>query len=242
MASGRLLASAGVGVVAFGAVAFVAYRSSAEAIHRVEMEAAALRAQRDSIRAVANLRDSLRTVITATTDSLRQRTDSLRLSVARIEAGREAAERAVWHLRDSDATERAFREAYPEFAPAMRVTQYQDPGGPVLNYLMLPTNTTRSFIVYRLRADSLELVRDSLLLLDTLNVAVIGLKDSVITLTRLNEDAFRIGFDSASAAFERLRAEFETLARKPRLGFNVPTLGGMLAALGVGFVVGFVVH
>jgi hypothetical protein len=238
-----LLASAGVGVLAFGAVAFVAYRSSAEALHRVEMEAAALRAQRDSIRAVANLRDSLRTVITATTDSLRQRTDSLRLSVARIEAGREAAERAVWHLRDSDATERAFREAYPEFAPAMRVTEYQqDPNGPALNYLMLPTNTARSFIVYRLRADSLELVRDSLLLLDTLNVAVIGLKDSVITLTRLNEDAFRIGFDSASAAFERLRADFETLARKPRLGFNVPTLGGMLAALGVGFVVGFVVH
>lgn len=235
----RLRAVAGGVILVVLAIAFLTYRSSAEEIRRVQLEAAILRAQRDSIRAVAELRDSLRTLLSRTADSLDERTDSLRERVAAIESGREAAERAVWHLRTSDETEGAFRKAYPEFAPAMRVTEYKpDPAAPPLRYLMLPTNTARSFMVYRLRADSLELTRDALTQIVSLRDSVVGLKDSIITLGRLNEAAFRVGYDSAYASFERLRDDYIKLAKQPRFAFNAPTLTTVAGALAVGFAVG----
>ena len=239
MDSSRVLSVGGAALLVVGALAFLTYRSSAEEIHRVQLEAATLRAQRDSIRAVAELRDSLRTVLGRAADSLDQRTDFLRERVAAIEAGREAAERAVWHLRTSDETEREFRQAYPEFAPSLRMTEYQpDPEIPALRYVMLPANTAKSFIVYRLRADSLELTRDALQHIVALRDSVIGLKDSIITLTRLNETTFRVGYDSAFAGFERRQEDYIKLAQQPRFGFNMPTVGTVAGALAVGFLVG----
>ena len=239
MDSSRVLSVGGAALLVVGALAFLTYRSSAEEIHRVQLEAATLRAQRDSIRAVAELRDSLRTVLGRAADSLDQRTDSLRERVAAIEAGREAAERAVWHLRTSDETEREFRQAYPEFAPSLRMTEYQpDPEIPALRYIMLPANTAKSFIVYRLRADSLELTRDGLRQIVSLRDSVIGLKDSIITLTSLNASMFRVGYDSAFAGFERLREDYIKLAQQPRFGFNLSTVSTVAGALAVGFVVG----
>jgi hypothetical protein len=241
--SGKVLAIGGLGLVVAGVVGFTRYQSWAkEEIHRVQMEAATLRAQRDSITAVAAMRDSLRTVLSATADSLDERTDELRQRVATIEAGRVAAERAVWHLRTSDDTERAFQEAYPEFAPAMRMTEYQpSPEIPPLRYFMLPANTARTFMVYRLRSDSLTKTRDALFKLDTLNVSIIDLKDSIIVLGKLNERAFKIGYDSAFASSTRLTQDLVRELRKPRVNFNVPTLTGMAGALAAGLLVGIVV-
>ena len=119
------------------------------------------------------------------------------------------------------------------------MTEYQPkPDVPPLRYFMLPVNTARSFMVYRLRADSLELVRDGLQNIVTIQDSVVTLKDSIITLTRLNERAFRVGYDSAFASFEQLRKDYVALARQPRFGINGPTLFTIGGALAVGFVLG----
>jgi hypothetical protein len=210
-------------------------------IDRVERQAEMLRAQRDSILAVTGLRDSLKLVLDASAIRLENETDLLRQQIGAIETARARAQLAVWELRTMNDTERRFAEAFPEFAPAMRATTVASAEGDSIHYLMFPTNFTRSFIIYRQNSDAFEAQRDSLLTLDAKNQEIIGLKDSIIVLTEANEQAYRLGYDSAFSVSQQLQAEYVKLLRQPRFGVNVPTLASLAGALGVGFAVGFVV-
>lgn len=210
-------------------------------IDRVERQAEALRAQRDSILAVTGLRDSLKITLDRAAQELELETDGLRSRIARMEGERARAQLAVWELRTNNAVEADFARAFPEFAPAMRATSLLTPDGDSLSYLMLPTRFHQSFIIYRRNSDSFESQRDSFALLDDRNREIIGLKDSIIVLSELNEDAFRLGYDSAFSVSRQLQADYVKLLRQPRFALNVPTLTTVAGALGVGFVLGFVV-
>lgn len=212
-------------------------------IHRIERQADSLRSQRDSIVAVTAVRDSMKQVLDRTLDSLGVEASTLRTRVASLEERRAAAQLGVWRLRTNDATEQMFRTAFPEFAGAMRATDLApNDGDPPLRYLMVPTNFARSFIVYRNNSESFEAQRDSLLLLDSINLEMHGLEDSVRLLGELNERVLRIGYDSAYAKYDQLRNDYVKVLGQPRFTFNVPTVATVGGALALGIVAGLAVR
>lgn len=204
-------------------------------VARVEAEAEAIRAQRDSILTATAIRDSVRASVERAVSGLSAETQELRLKIAAMEQARAQAQRDVWLLRTSDDTEREFRTAFPEFADAMRMTELRPtPDAPSLRYLMVPANFARSFIIYRRNSEAYEAQRDSLAKLDDLNGQIIALQDSIATLLALNEQAFRMGYDSAYAMFERRTADYISLLQKPRFQLDVPTASTVVGSAAVG--------
>ena len=200
-----------IGLVVVVAVAvFAAYQAaklSAQAeIHRAELERETARAERDSILAVTALRDSFKVETQRTIDSIAVATSDIRRFVDSVERDRAAEQLRVRLLRSNDAVEQRVREVFPEFAGAMRVTEDRtDPDVPI-EYIGFPVQFASAFMIYRQNAEAFEVQRDSLAMLDTLNLEIIALKDSIITLTELNEETFRLGFDSAFARYEQRTA------------------------------------
>ena len=235
-----------IGVVVILAIAvFAAYQAAKlwakEEIHRVELEREVVRAERDSILAVTSLRDSFKLVTQRTIDSIAVATSDIRRFVDSAEQARATEQLNVRLLRTNDATEREVREVFPEFSNAMRVTEdLSDPEFPI-RYIGFPVQFAQAFIIYRQNAEAFEEQRDSLAMLDTLNLEIIALKDSVITLTELNEATFRVGFDSAFARYEQRTTEYIDLLNQPRFKLDVPALSVILGSIAVGALVGVAV-
>lgn len=234
------LGAAGLAVVLVFAAYQTARARAAEEIHRVEQEAATLRAQRDSIIAVAALRDSLSAEIRGVADSLGLEVDAVRRDIAQAEEERAEAQLDVWLLRSEDDVERRFREAFPEFASSMRVTeQAPEPGLLPLRYLMVPFQTARSFVTYRQNSESFEAQRDAFAAIDSMNMEIQSLQDSIIVLSEANEAAYRQGYADTFDRYTALSDDYVACLRRPRLDFG--NKWGYMAAGGVGVALGVLV-
>lgn len=237
----RLLAPALVVLVLlalFAAYQTAGARAQAE-IARIRQDSATLHMRVDSIRAVASIRDSLRTELEALDDVLRGEAEQLREDVMEMEASRASAQLGVWLLRGTDEVERQFRTAFPEFAEVMRVTEMQPaPDLLPLRYLMVPFQTARTFVVYRQNSESFEAQRDALAELDSLNRRVIVLSDSVNVLTRLNAESFRMGMDSAFAQAQSLATDYIRELERPALNFEVPNRWALIGGAAAGIALG----
>jgi hypothetical protein len=226
-------------VVLIAVVGFQQARAWAKAeVRRVELERDSMRFERDSILAVTGIRDSLKVETARIVDSLVQSADSILRRVESNEAGRARAQLAVRRLRNNEAVEQRVRETFPEFAAAMRVTEdFTDPDFPI-EYIGFPVRFAEAFIIHKQNADSFEVQVGLLDSVVTLQGQVVDLKDSIITLTELNEATFRTGYDRAFQRYEARTEEYIRLLNQPRFKFDVPGFATLVAPLAVGFVLG----
>jgi hypothetical protein len=211
-------------------------------VRRVEMERDSVRIERDSILLITALRDSVRAEVRRAVDSMIGTTDALRRRVDSMENARARAQLEVRLLRTNDAVEQRVRQTFPEFANAMRVTvDHTDPELPI-EYIGFPVRFAEAFVIYRQNAESFEEQRDSLQMLDSLNVEVLALKDSIITLTELNERTFRVGYDTMYARYEARTDEYIRLLNQPRFKLDVPAVTALVGSMAAGVLVGTLIN
>ena len=74
--------------------------------------------------------------------------------------------------------------------------------------------------------------------LDTLNVQVIQLKDSVLVLEQQKSAAFRTGYDSAYTKYEALNAEYIAHLKNPKIGLKFPGWLALVGSAAVGVAAG----
>lgn len=234
-------------LIAVGAVAVIllvvvanltAQLMSQEKIHEAEVTAAKVEAERDSIQGAVAARDSMRALMEVKADDLTRETDDLRDKVAVAERARAEAQLGVRMLRTTDDTEQDFRTTFPEFSGAMRVTEIGDDPDFPIKYIMVPTNFAQTFIIDHQNAKSFEAQRDSLLILDSLNLEIISLKDSIVRLTDQNVNAFRLGYDSAYGEFRTCNADYISLLKQPRFRLDAPSIAVILGSAAVGVAIG----
>lgn len=233
----------GIGAVALlGVMAFAGFQTARlwaqNEIRRVEAERDSVQAERDSILWITAIRDSAKVETERTVDSILGATDAMRRRIDSMDVARAAAQLDVRLLRTNESVENRVREAFPEFAGAMRLTvDRRDPEFPI-EYIGFPTRFAEAFIAYRQNAESYEEQRDSLRLLDSLNVEVLALKDSIVTLTELNERTFRAGYDSVFALYQTRTTEYINLLNQPRFKLDLPAVGVIAGSVAVGVLIG----
>lgn len=234
-----LIVVGGVAVILLAVVAnLTAQLMSKEKIHEAQVTATKMEAERDSIQGAVAARDSMRQIMEVKADGLTQEADDLRDKVATAERARADAQLGVRLLRTSDAAEQEFRTTFPEFSEAMRVTEVADDPVFPIKYIMVPTDFARTFIIDHRNAKSFEAQRDSLLILDSLNLEIITLKDSIVRLTDQNVNAFRFGYESALGEFRTCNADYISLLKQPRFRLDAPSLAVILGSAAVGVAIG----
>ena len=238
----NLLVVVVVVVVGFAAYQRASFRAERE-ISRIRADSAALHTQLDAVRAEVALRDSLKAAIRGVETTLRGEAVVLRDSIRAEEVRRQAAQLAVWNLRSTDAREVAFQEAFPQFAPTMRVTEYQrSPDELSVRYLMVPFGAASTFVTYKIRSDSYMEQNALFAVLDSVNLQVISLKDSVEVLNQLNQNALRMGMDTAFSCYGAITQEYIRELERPAFSVNVPSKWYLIGGTAAGFVLGTVIR
>ena len=228
-----------VGYAAYQSASFRAERE----ISRIRADSAELHTQLDGIRTEVALRDSLKTAIRSVETTLRGEAGVLRDSIRSEEGRRQAAQLAVWNLRSTDDREVAFQEAFPQFAPTMRVTEYQrSPDELSVRYLMVPFGAASTFVTYKIRSDSYLEQNALFAQLDSVSQEVIALKDSVDVLNQLNQNALRMGMDTAFSRYGAITQDYIRELERPAFNVAVPSKWYLIGGTAAGFVLGTVIR
>ena len=208
-------------------------------IARIRADSAALHTELDAVRREVALRDSIVDEINAVETTLRGEAFALRDSIRAEESRREAQQIGVWTLRDTDSREALFRETFPQFAPTMRVTEYQRaPDELSIRYLMVPFGAAETFIEYKNRSDSFLEQVELFAQLDTVNMEVIELQDSIEVLQRMNQDALQMGMDTAFVRYQRLTQDYIAELERPTVNVEVPSYWYLIGGTVAGVVIG----
>jgi hypothetical protein len=212
-------------------------------IARVRADAARLANERDSLEAAVRERDARQTALTFERDALEEEAARLRDSVRALERRRAGRQLTLRHVRTVGALQDTLRAVFPELGDKGwgLATVPIDAGDTLgLEVLMVPAWFAESFAIDRVNAESWRAQRDRLLAVDSLQLQVAQLQDSVAALERASRVAYAAGYQAAVAAHQDLSSRYVAELRKPRV-----TLGrtvGLLAAVGAGFVLGAVVR
>ena len=133
---------------------------------------------------------------------------------------------------------------FPEVARSSRwgITElYDDKEQVSLEYIVFPAYFAETFMIDHENAQNYKQQVGKLSTLDTLNVQVIQLKDSVLVLEQQKSAAFRAGYDSAYTKYESLNAEYIAHLKNPKVGLKFPGWLSLVGATAVGVAVGTVI-
>jgi len=213
-------------------------------IAQLQMEQAQLTRQRDSIYAFARTRDSLQLILTDSVQRLSIQTSALRDTVRQLEGSRQAAVLSIRRLNRTDDLQARVAAVFPEVARSSRwgITELYDEKEQVsLEYIVFPAYFAETFLIDHENALNYKQQVGKLSTLDTLNVQVIQLKDSVLVLEQQKSAAFRAGYDSAYTKYESLNAEYIAHLKNPKVGIKFPGWLALVGATAVGVAVGTVI-
>jgi hypothetical protein len=146
-------------------------------------------------------------------------------------------------VRTVGALQDTLRAVFPELGEAgwgLATVPLDDGDTLGIEVLMVPAWFAETFAIDRANADSWREQKDGLLAVDSLQLRVAQLQDSVTTLERANRIAYETGYQAAYADYDDLSRRYVAELRKPRV-----TLGrtiGLVAAVGAGVVLGAVVR
>ena len=215
-----------------------------KAIIAAQMEAKQLRTSRDSILNVVAVRESLQQQLHGWESSLVTETQGLRQLVSSMEQGRQETQLGVRRLASRDTLSEKLHHTFPEFSDRMRVTEvYDTENARSIEYLMLPMWFAETFIIDHQNAASYEAQRDSLRVLDSLQIRIGVLKDSIFHLEEQKTAAFRVGYDSAYAKYEALnQRHIALLSQPPHVTLGLPRWSTVLGSAGLGFAAGVLVQ
>lgn len=208
-------------------------------ITRAKTEMIELRASRDSIRAVVAIKDSLQRTLQARVTDLQTQANYLRASVDSLEEVRQEQQLSVRQLRKKEDLQRRLKETFPEMAYSdWGVTEVvNEDVGIGVEYLLVPLWFSETFIIDHQNAVNYKEQRDRLQMVDSLQMTVSSLKDSVLVLEQQKTMAYRQGYDEAYTKYEELNQRYIMLLQKPpQVKVGIPAYGTILgaAAAGVG--------
>ncbi len=214
-----------------------------EEIRRAERERAEMKAMRDSLYAVVAVKDSMQKILQRDIEVLRSEANTLRDQVHLLEQIRASQQLSVRNIRKKEDLQARLRETFPEMAYSRwGVTEVFDESGVGIEYLLVPLWFSETFIIDHQNAQNYLKQRDKLLELDSLQVAVDVLQDSLLVLEREKSLAYRAGFDDAFAKYDTLSQRYIQLLKKPpQIKFGLPQLGAVVAGTAVGLATGVMV-
>ena len=215
------------------------YGGRREEVAQARSAASHLRSQRDSLAADVASRDRERAALIRERSAYETEAAHLRESVTAIERRRSAHQLDVRRLRTVGELQDRLRAAFPELGPARwGVSTLPFEGGDSLGleYLLVPAWFAETFIIDHANAASWREQKDRLLAVDSLHSVVASLQDSLIRLEAAKAAAYQAGYQAAYVGYQDLSTRYVAELQKPRI--ELPSLVGLLGAVGVGFVVG----
>ena len=210
-------------------------------IAQLQSEQASLTRQRDSIVAFARTRDSLQLILTDSVQVLTIQTSALRDTVRRLEVSRQATVLSIRRLKQTPELQARVAAVFPEVARSSRwgVTELYDETERVsLEYIVFPAWFAETFMIDHENALNYKQQVGKLAAVDTLNMRVIQLKDSVLVLEQQKSAAFRAGYESAYTKYETLNADYIAYLKNPKVGIKFPGWLALMGSAAVGVVVG----
>jgi len=208
------------------------------AIARAKADAARLASQRDSLLSVVGERERQQAALTIQRQTHEAEISRLRDSAIALERRRATAQLSVRQIRTVGALQDRLRAAFPELGESgWGLSTLPLDGDPLgLEYLMVPAWFAETFVIDHQNAESWRAQKDQLLAVDSLQVVVIALQDSVARLVAANADAYRTGYQTAYASYQELSKRHIAELMKPRI--RLGSALRLLGAAGVGVVVG----
>ncbi|MFV1979532.1 MAG: hypothetical protein ACC655_00120 [Rhodothermia bacterium] len=210
-----------------------------ERISELENEIVLVQAKRDSILTAVAFKDSLQGLIQAQVDLKADEADELRREVAQLEQERREQELAVRRLNSFQAVEAKFLDTYPALERTARLMTVRR-GGFDLQFIGIPLAATETFVIEHNDAVSYRAQRDTLLELDSLNLELIALKDTMFVLERQKVEAYRLGYEDAFGRYENLNAEYISTLKSPCVSV-FPNKSTAIIAGSIGIVAGVAV-
>ena len=237
-----LIAAVSFAVLLMVALAFITARYIDHAeILRAKSERDHLRAVRDSIAAVVAVKDSIQKELELQVTGLQTEANILRQEVDSLENLRRREQLKVRLLRKKEDLQDKFMQTFPEIAYSdWGVTEvYNEAEQISIQYLMVPLWFAETFIIDHQNSLSYQKQKDKLLLVDSLQTAIVQVKDSLRILEMEKGLAYKKGYDEAYAKYEDINKRYIKLLQKPpqvKIGF--PGWGTVLGATAAGVVVG----
>ena len=212
-----------------------------EEILRARTEASGLKAARDSIYALVARKDSLQEILQEEVINLQGEATLLRKQVAALEEERKQQQLQVRQMRKKEDLQKKLSKTYPEMGKEpWGVTEAYDSENDVsIEYFMIPLWFTETFIIEHQNSENYKKQRDKLLTLDSLQAAVITLKDSVYRLEIEKSLAYKAGYDTAYSKYTALNEKYiELLQKPPSVDLGFPSWGTIVGSAAVGVLVG----
>ncbi len=223
--------------------ALLLFRRDPEAVTRARAEAARITAERDSIRRVVDSTVVEQANLRHERDRHAQAAAALRDSVAALERARVEAQRSVRSLRTTDSLGVRFAEAFPELGTEhwgiTTLPLTDDTLG--LEVLLVPAWFGETFLIDHQNAESWRAQKDRLLAVDSLQLHVAQLQDSITTLEAEKARAYEAGYREAYASYQELNARYVAELSRPKFSLG-STVGLCVGAAGAGFLLGEVIR
>ncbi|MBI2537106.1 MAG: hypothetical protein HYW06_09150 [Gemmatimonadetes bacterium] len=211
-------------------------------IARLRVEADRVRLERDSIRRVVAMSDSMQQDLRRERDEKEAEAAGLRREVAALERDRTARQLEVRGLRRPDSLKAKLVETFPEMAASdWGVTDIRNEQEDVsVQYLLVPLWFSETFIIEHQNAESWREQGGKLQAVDSLQQRVVSLQDSVQRLEEQKVLALQTGYSNMLDRYEQLNQDFIAELRKPRVSLG-SMLGLCVGAAGAGVIAGALV-
>ena len=191
-------------------------------ILRAQLKMQQLRSQRDSIKVVVAIRDSMQRVIQGIIKDNQVEADSLKDKVGQLEEERKEAQLSVRKLRKDEDLQNKFIETFPEIAGSDWGVQevHNEEADLDIEYLLVPLWFSETFIIDHQNSKSYKKQTGLLYTVDSLRINVIALQDSVLRLEEEKSSAYKNGYDIAYGEFEDLNDKYINELKKPTFGLT----------------------
>jgi uncharacterized protein YhaN len=220
-----------------------AFRSNAHEIARVRAHAERLATERDSLHAAVRERDERQSALAAQRDAHRAHADRLRDSVRALERRRADRQVTLRQVRTVGALQDTLLALFPELGDAgwglatVPLDQVDTLG---IEVLVVPAWFAETFAIDRVNAESWRGQQVRLVAVDSLQLRVVRLQDSIVALEHASRLAYDAGYRAAYAAHQDLTQRRVTELRTPRVTFGRTV--GLVAAVGAGVLLGVVIR
>jgi len=220
-----------------------AFGGQKEAIARAQAAAQHLQLQRDSLAGEIARREMQQAALEQERALREAAVGRLRDSVQSLERRRRDNQLTVRSIRTVGTLQHQLRTTFPELGErgwGVSTVPLDASDTLGLEYLMVPAWFAETFAIDHANAESWRAQKDRLRAVDSLQLIVSALQDSVTTLVEANGEAYQAGYDAAYAGYQDITRRYVAELKKPRIDFPAPI--GLLGAAAVGFVIGTVIR
>ncbi len=217
---------------------FLGSNANKEEIARVEAQRQDMKSQRDSIKAFVALNDTMQQILQKRITELETDAVNLREQVRGLEKIRKKDQLEVRMLRTPDDLKVKFASTFPEL-PVEKIKIFEEYVSEVdisLQYFGVPLWFSETFIIDHQNSISYKSQKNKLESLDSLNMRVISLQDTVLLLEKEKSEAYRIGYDSAYVHYMEVSNLYMDELKKPR--FDWPHWGAIIGGTAAGILIG----